>query len=126
MDDRAKKLIEKIEKERGFVMPWRRMLAERDPEFMEIYHKTAMHVFHTRKALPLKFKEIILVCADAITFYEPGLRQHIRNALNAGATEEEILEALELTTLLGIHNLSVHLPALADEVDKFKKQSSKA
>jgi AhpD family alkylhydroperoxidase len=126
MEERAKKLIEKIEKERGFVMPWRRMLVERDPEYLELYHKLAMYCFKEKKALPLKFKEIIAIAVDAVTFYETGLRAHVRNALAAGATEEEILEALELTTLLGVHSMSGHLPALVEEVAKFKESKAKA
>ncbi len=122
MEDRVKALIEKMEKERGFAMPWRNLLAARDPEFMELYHKIAMHVFHETSALPRKMKEIIALCLDAFTFHEPGFRAHARNAFKAGATEQEILEALEVCTLLGIHNLSVSLPALTEEADKFNKQ----
>ena len=121
MEERGRQLIEQMEKERGFARPWRTMLAQRDPEYMELYHNLAMHAFHKRKALPLKFKEIIAVCMDAVTFYEEGLRIHIRNALAAGATEDEILEALEVLVLLGVHNLSVHLPALVEEVATYKK-----
>lgn len=122
MDDKTKALVEKMEKERGFAQPWRGLLAERDPEFMELYHKTAMHVFHKDGALPRKFKEIISVCLDAFTFYDRGFRIHVRNALEAGATEQEILEALEVCTLMGIHNLSISLPALVEEVEKFNKE----
>lgn len=121
MKDRAKELIERIEKERGFILPWPRLMAERDPDYMELYHNMAMHVFHEKKALPLKFKEIIAVCMDALTFYERGFRAHVRNALAAGATEDEILEALELLTLLGVHYLSIHLPALTEEISKHKE-----
>jgi alkylhydroperoxidase/carboxymuconolactone decarboxylase family protein YurZ len=124
MDDRAKKLIEKMDGERGFSRPWRNMLAERDPDYMEIYHNMAVHVFNKRNALPLKFKEIICICMDALTSYEEGLRVHIRKALEAGATEDEILEALEVLTLLGVHNLSIHLPALVEEVNEYKERQA--
>lgn len=123
MEDKVKELIDKMEKERGFAMPWRNLLAARDPEFMELYHQTAMHVFHETSALPRKMKEIIALCLDAFTSHEPGFRAHVRNAIQAGATEQEILEALEVCTLLGIHNLSVLLPALVDEAENFGKQS---
>ena len=47
---------------------------------------------------------------DAATthLYEPGLRQHIRNALRYGATKEEIMEVLELVSVLGIHACTLH------------------
>ena len=123
MNDETKRLIEKMENERGFGRLWRKLLAERDPEFMELYHKAAMHVFHETSALPRKMKEIIALCLDAFTSHEPGFRAHVRNAIKAGATEQEILEALEVGALLGIHNLSVLLPALVDEAENFSKQS---
>ena len=121
-EEQTKELIERITRERGFPRPWHRLLAERDPKFMELYHKKAMHAVYERNALPRKFKEILLVCLDAVTFYEEGFRIHVRNALKAGATEDEIVEALEVCTMISIHYLSVHLPALVEEVDKFKEE----
>ena len=120
MEDKAKELIERMEKERGFGRLWRKLLAERDPEFMEIYHNAALHVFRDG-ALPRKMKEIICICVDALQLYEPGVRIHMRNALELGATEQEIIEALEAAILPGIHYLSVLLPAIADEVESYKK-----
>jgi len=118
--DKTRKLIERMEKERGFGRLWRKLLAERDPEFMELYHNTTMHVFRDG-ALPRKMKEIICICADALQLYEPGVRIHTRNALKLGATEQEIIEALEAAILPGIHYLSVLLPAIVEEVDNYGK-----
>lgn len=119
MEDKTKELIERMEKERGFGRLWRKLLAERDPEFVELYHNATMHVFRDG-ALPRKIKEIICICVDAIQLYEPGVRIHTRNALKLGATEQEIIEALEATVLPGIHYLSVPLPAIIEEVENFK------
>jgi alkylhydroperoxidase/carboxymuconolactone decarboxylase family protein YurZ len=123
---RARELTKRMAKERGFPRLWRRLLAELDPEFMEITHKGAMYVYHERKALPLKFKEIIVICLDAVTSYEEGFRIHVRNALAAGATQDEILEALELCSQISIHNLSILLPALVEEVKKCGKKGGKS
>ena len=111
-EDKTNELIERITKERGFMRPWHRLLAERDPRFMELYHEKAMYAMSEKNALPRKFKEILLVCLDAVTFFEEGLRIHVRNALKYGATEDEILEALEVCTMLSIHYLSNHLPII--------------
>jgi AhpD family alkylhydroperoxidase len=116
-EDKAKKLIKKMESERGFGRLWRKQLAEMDPDFMELYHKAAVHVFRDG-ALPRKTKELICVCADALQLYEPGVRIHVRNALELGATEDEIIEALEAA---GIHYLSVVLPAIVEEIEGHKK-----
>lgn len=124
-EERVKKLIERMDRERGFSRLWRNLLAERDPDFMENYHEKAMYVFHRRSSLPLKFKEILACCMDALTWYEPGFRVHARNAFKAGATEDEILEALEVCTILGIHYLSIQLPALVEEWEAYKKEKRK-
>ena len=124
MDDKAAELIKRMESERGFGRLWRKQLAERDPEFMELFHNAATHVFRDG-ALSRKMKEIICICTDALQFYEPGVRIHVRNALKLGATEEEIIEALEAAILPGIHYLSVLLPAIVEEVDDHKKGIAK-
>jgi AhpD family alkylhydroperoxidase len=124
MEDKTRELIERMEKERGFGRLWRKLLAERDPVFMELYHNTSMHVFRDG-ALSRKMKEIICICADALQLYEPGVRIHTRNALKLGATEQEIIEALEAAILPGIHYLSVLLPAIVDEVESHERGSLK-
>ncbi len=112
--EKAKQLIQRMEKERGFGRLWRTLLAERDPEFTELMHNKALHVFQDG-ALSRKMKEIICVCADAIQFYEPGVRIHLRNAIELGATEQEIIEALEAAIMPGIHPLTAFVPAIIEE-----------
>ncbi len=65
-----------------------------------------------------KIKELIYTAIDASTthLYEPGLRQHIRNALGYGATKEELMEVLELTSVLGIHTCTMGVPVLLQEL----------
>ena len=124
MEDKAGELIKRMESERGFTRLWRKQLAERDPTFMELYHNAAMHVFRDG-ALSRKTKELICICADALQLYEAGVRIHVRNALQLGATEEEIIEALEAAIMPGIHYLSVVLPAIVEEVEDHSKGVAK-
>jgi alkylhydroperoxidase/carboxymuconolactone decarboxylase family protein YurZ len=65
-----------------------------------------------------KVKELIYVAIDASTthLYEPGLRQHVRNAIRYGASKEEIMEVYELTSVLGIHTCTLGVPVLLDEL----------
>ncbi|HMN81397.1 MAG TPA: carboxymuconolactone decarboxylase family protein [Burkholderiaceae bacterium] len=88
-----------------------------DPRFTEAY-LALREVPFSHGPLPLKFKELILVAVNAATthLYAPGVRRHIRNALDAGATGEEVLEAIQLTTVLGIHSSNLALPILAEEL----------
>ena len=120
MENRVKELLERIEQDRGFARSWHPILAQRDPDYMEMWHNVVMHALYKERALSRKVKELICVVMDAITYYEVGLRIHVRGALEHGATEEEILEALELCSVLGGHCMTVHLPAFAEEVQKYK------
>ena len=77
------------------------VLAEMDPQFLEKYHSTYQYVVHEKKALPLKVKEMIIMVFAAAGSREPGVRTHMRQALDAGASPEEILEALQTASLPG-------------------------
>jgi alkylhydroperoxidase/carboxymuconolactone decarboxylase family protein YurZ len=75
--------------------------------------------------LPQKTKELIFIAVNAATthLWAPGVRRHIRNALNEGATPEEILEAIQLTSIMGIHSLTLGVPILQEEVEEYKKRT---
>jgi alkylhydroperoxidase/carboxymuconolactone decarboxylase family protein YurZ len=47
--------------------------------------------------------------------YAPGTRRHIRNALRAGATVDEIMAVLKLCVLQGFDACSLGVPILAEE-----------
>jgi alkylhydroperoxidase/carboxymuconolactone decarboxylase family protein YurZ len=97
-------------------MKSREMLADADPAYLESYNKMYVHVMKERNNLPLKIKEVIVSAVNAATGYERGIRIHLRGALEAGATKDEIIEGLEAASLpAGIHVLSLGLPVL-DEV----------
>ena len=74
-----------------------------------------------------KTKELIYIAVDASTthLYEPGIRLHIKNALKYGATREEIMEVLEVISVLGIHACTVGVPILIEEVKKAGKETAK-
>ena len=65
-----------------------------------------------------KVKELIYTAFDvsATHLYVSGLRQHIRNALDYGATREEVLEVIELASVIGIHSCTVGVPILIEEL----------
>ena len=90
---------------------------ELDPDFFGAYLGFSGVPWRSGTLSP-KFKELIYIAIDASTthLYEPGLRQHIRNALNHGATREEIMEVYELTSVLGIHTCTLGVPVLIDEL----------
>jgi len=119
--EKGKAIIERIERERGFVREWPRLLAARDPDYLECLHNVVTHALHRPGTLPTKFREMILICVNAFDYYEFGVRIHTRSALKAGATEEELLEALEVVGVLKLHAFTSVLAAVLEEVEAFKK-----
>ena len=69
-------------------------------------------------ALDPKTIEFIAIAVDASCthMYAPGVRRHIRKALDLGATQDEITAVLQLTSVLGIHTMSLGAPILLEEL----------
>ena len=68
--------------------------------------------------LDAKTIEFIAIAVDASCthMYGPGVRRHIRKALELGATKEEITDVLQLTIVLGIHTMILGAPVLLEEL----------
>jgi len=101
---------------RGDWNPLWDQLRAMDPEFMEAY-LAFRGVPHGKGPLAPKFRELIMVAVNAATthLYAPGVRRHMRNALRAGATAEEVLQTIQLTTVVGIHACNLAVPILVEE-----------
>ena len=71
----------------------------------------------TSGILPRKDVELIslAVSAACTNLSADGTRRHIRGALEAGATREEILMILKIGSLLSIHTCSLGAPILLEE-----------
>jgi alkylhydroperoxidase/carboxymuconolactone decarboxylase family protein YurZ len=91
-------------------------LLDLDPLFFEAYLEFSAHPW-VHGVIPDKVKELLAIAWDASTthMYEPGLRQHMANALGHGATPAEIMETLELAGTLGIQSYETALPILDEE-----------
>jgi alkylhydroperoxidase/carboxymuconolactone decarboxylase family protein YurZ len=75
-------------------------------------------------ALDTKTIELIRIALDASCAhqYAPGIRRHIRRALQAGATKEEITAVLQLTSLQGLQSMRVGAPILLEELQAGKPE----
>jgi alkylhydroperoxidase/carboxymuconolactone decarboxylase family protein YurZ len=104
--------------------PFWDLLEEMDSDYLEAF-LAFRSVPINQGPLPQKTKELIFIAVNAATthLWAPGVRRHIRNALNEGATPEEILEAIQLTSIMGIHSLTLGVPILQEEVEEYKKRT---
>jgi alkylhydroperoxidase/carboxymuconolactone decarboxylase family protein YurZ len=124
---RQLELRDRFREERGYWSHIWEGLLQLDPEFFESYLNFSA-VPWRKGVLEPKVRELIYTAIDASTthLYEPGLRVHIRNALSYGATKEEIMEVLELTSVLGIHTCTLGVPVLMEELAAHDAGSERA
>ncbi|MDV3125792.1 carboxymuconolactone decarboxylase family protein [Mycobacterium sp. 21AC1] len=102
LDERRRELKEDFMRRRGYWhQTWDDVLMM-DPDMFEAY--TA---FSTAAAdegsLDTRLRELIYIAIDCVPthLYVPGVEIHSRKALDAGATPEQILTAIEIAALLG-------------------------
>jgi len=93
MSEKIKSIIREYEKSWGYVPDWVQMLAKYSPQALE-GHYTIRSQALTDGALTRKVKELMLVGINAARGFQTPMIAHIRGALDAGATEEEIHETL--------------------------------
>src|SRR5215468_7369265 len=88
-----------------------------DPVWTEEFMAVGAPVY-IGDVLSPKLAELLSIAFDAsIThMYAPGTRRHIHNALQAGATMEEIMEVLKLCVVQGVQACNLAVPILAEEL----------
>ena len=99
-------------------------LADWDPEWTEQFMTMATTPMRRGVFTP-QFVELLSIAIDAACthMYSPGVRRHIRAALDLGVTREEILTVLELVSVLGIHACNLGAPLLAEELAAHQARS---
>lgn len=85
------------------------------PDFFEAYLGLAAVPYH-KQVLSPKIRELIYIAiaSSSTALYGPDLRIHIKQALKHGATIDEILETYQCTSVLGIHALTLGVPAMLE------------
>ena len=114
---RQEEIKAEFTEKRGYWNPFWDEMLWLDPEFFAAYTRFSS-VPWVSGTLEPKVKELIYTAFDvsATHLYVSGLRQHIRNALDYGATREEVLEVIELASVIGIHSCTVGVPILVEEL----------
>ena len=117
-------LRERFVEATGYWSPAWQSLLDTDPGFFETFVGLAA-VPRRSPALDPKVKELVCVAVDAAAthLFEPGIRAHVRRALELGATKEELLEVLQLTSTIGIHASTVGVPLLLEAANESDSDS---
>ncbi len=104
---------------RGIWTPEWEALLKLNPAYFEAYLK--LHAASQNKNhLKPKVQEFIFiaVAASPTHIHVPGIKAHIQAALALGATASEITEVIGLTTLLGIHTVTLGAPILQELMEE--------
>jgi len=90
---------------------------ELDPVWTEEFMATSVSIYGSGLFTP-KEVELLSIAFDAsyTHMYAPGTRRHIKGALKAGATMEEIMEVLKLCVVQGVQACNLGVPILAEEL----------
>lgn len=76
--------------------------------------------------LPRKFAELVAVAINVActNLNRDGTRRHIRAALDAGASRDEVLTIIKMASVMSIHSCSLGAPILLEEAAAAGKASS--
>lgn len=89
-----------------------------DPAWARACHSMSMNPWHSQ-ILDERFLELVCIALSAActTLDAPATRRHIRAALAAGASRDEIVFVIKCATVVSVHALSVAAPILLQEID---------
>jgi alkylhydroperoxidase/carboxymuconolactone decarboxylase family protein YurZ len=90
---------------------------ELDPAWTDEFMATGIGIYGSGVFTPKEI-ELLSITFDAsyTHMYALGTRRHIKDALKAGATLEEIMEVLKLCVVQGVQACNLGVPILAEEL----------
>ena len=118
LDERQQALKADFERNRGYWNPIWDGVLKLSPDFFEAYLEFSS-VPWKHGVLEPKVKELIYCAFDVSSthLWLPGLKLHIRNALGYGATPTEIMEVIQIASVLGTDTFEYAMPALREARD---------
>jgi alkylhydroperoxidase/carboxymuconolactone decarboxylase family protein YurZ len=114
---RQEQLKADFTRDRGYWHTFWDGFLELDPDLFEGYLDFSAHPWR-HGTLPPKMKEFVYCAFDAAAthLYVSGLKAHMKNAIGYGATKEELMEVLEIVSLIGMHGAELAAPILREEL----------
>lgn len=115
LPEEQQRVKDRVLEQRGF---WSSLFDELlflQPTYVERYASLSAH---PGDRLERRLKELLHVAVDCNTthLYHRGTRVHIQNALDHGATIDELVEVVVLTSTLGVHDVAAGAAILDDVV----------
>jgi len=94
---------------------------ELDPVWTDEFMATGAGIYGSGVFSPKEI-ELLSIAFDAsyTHMYAPGTRRHIKGALKAGASIEEVMEVLKLCVIQGVQACNLGVPILAQESERLK------
>ncbi|MDP9474777.1 MAG: carboxymuconolactone decarboxylase family protein [Actinomycetota bacterium] len=85
-------------RKRGYVLDYHKVMAAQDYEVLQAANGIVDAAYLKQRTLDRKTKELIFTVSLTVMRASKGhIKAHINAALEAGATEEEVLEAIEIS-----------------------------
>lgn len=96
--DEKKHYLQNMEKERGYLLEFHKILAEEDFDFLKGYNAFLQAAYLNSDAIPdSKTKELILIAIlVSVRSTTNHIKTHIELAKSMGATKNEVLAVLEM------------------------------
>ena len=98
-----------------------RILHKEYPDEMGSFAKF-LHEVEEKGALDTKTKELISIALSVVTQCKWCIAFHTRNAIKAGATKDEIMEACFVAALMGGGPALMYVQVVMEAVEEFKRQ----
>ena len=93
LEGRARELVERMHAPRGYLHEWHLYLAQRAPDVLEHWEQLT-RAQNARSQLPPKYRECVYVGVLASRGEHAVAKNHMHKALDLGATEDELLDAV--------------------------------
>lgn len=114
-----REVLAKIKERRGYLLPGDEYLAEKDPLYLQLQDNLIQGALKT-KALPEWLKELMWACLELTRVNEVGAKIHIKKAFEAGATEAQVLEAIEVAGSIYPQDIFPGTKALVEVLEEMK------
>jgi alkylhydroperoxidase/carboxymuconolactone decarboxylase family protein YurZ len=93
LDRDARELAERMYEPRGYIHEWHLYLAQRRPELLDLWEQLTRTASRT-STLPPRYRECVYVGVLSAIGEEAAAKNHMHKALDHGASEQELLDAV--------------------------------